>query len=78
MRVTLEIDGELLAYAEMLAKSNGHTLDAVVQEALRRYSAPCQRKDISKPVRLRTVGGRGACPGVDLNSNSALLDRMRE
>ncbi len=76
MRTTIRIEDQLLGQAKTLAASTGRTLTQVIEDALRevlaRRRAPARRSE----VRLRTVGGRGTQPGVDLEDSAALLDLM--
>lgn len=75
MRTTITIDDALLAEAKVIAARSGRTLNAVVEDALR--VAIAQRRAASKRPRvsLPTFSGR-LQPGVNLDSNSDLLDFM--
>jgi len=76
MRTTIRIEDHLLGQAKRLAAATGRTLTQVIEDALRevlaRRRAPARRGE----VRLRTVGGRGTQPGVDLDDSAALLDLL--
>jgi hypothetical protein len=45
VRTTIDIDPELLAEAEDLARRKGQALSVVVEEALRRSLSPCQKDE---------------------------------
>jgi len=74
MRTTIRVDDELLREAKKLAAATGRTLAAVIEDALREALSrrPAERR--GEPVRLRTSGGRGLLPGVDLNDSASLRD----
>lgn len=76
MRTTIRLDDELLAQAKEVAARSNRTLTAVIEDALRQHLAQHQRAEEREPVRLKTVGGRGLQPGVDLDDSAALLDLM--
>jgi Ribbon-helix-helix protein, copG family len=74
MRTTIRLDPELLDEAKALAARTHRTLTQVIDDALRETLA-------RRPGVLPTfvpVSGRtgGLMPGVDLDSNAALLDIM--
>jgi hypothetical protein len=76
MRTTISLDDDLLAEAKERAARAGRTLSQVVEEALRvsflRYD-----REIRTPVKLPVSSATGGLrPGVDINSNAALLDLM--
>lgn len=74
MRTTVRLDDALLKAAKRRAIERGMTLTAVIEEALRQALAPPRRR-AARPE-LPTYRGRGLQPGVDLDDNAALLDRM--
>ena len=77
MQTTLTIDDALLAAAKSEAKRSGRTLDAVVEEALREALS----READRPptrVGLPTFSGGRLLPGVNLDSNAALLEIMEE
>lgn len=78
MRTTLRLDEQLLARAKKLAIDTDRTLTQVVEDALRLALARRGKKSTRKPLKLRTCGGRGLQPGVDLSSNTALADLMEQ
>lgn len=76
MRTTLTLDDELLREAKERAARSGRTMSDVVADALREsFHRRAAREH--QPVRLRTSPGTPR-PGVDLDSNAALLDVMEE
>ena len=76
MRTTVRLDERLLSQAKRLAAESGRTLTAVLEDALRETLARRRTRARTKPVRLKTVKGGGARPGVDLDDSSSLLDLM--
>lgn len=78
MRTTIRLDPQLLEEAKIVAARTHRTLTKVIEDALR---ASFERPDSSGrtdkipplPVSKRR---RGLQPGVALDDNSALLDRM--
>ena len=76
MRTTIRLDDQLLSETKQLAARTGRTLTAVIEDALREMMSRQQTGAKRAPVRLRTVGGNGLLPGVDLDDSAALLDLM--
>ena len=79
MRTTIRLDDALFREANQEAVRSGMTLTEFIEEALRERLA--RTADTGGPrarVRLKTFGGRGLCPGVDLDKSVALNDRMDE
>ena len=77
MRTTLSIDDNLLRTAKSLARKEGVTLGAYVEEALRlRITEPAARP--TTPVRLTTCSGGGIRPGIDPTSNRSMFDALDE
>ena len=76
MKTTIRLDDQLLSEAKQLAARTGRTLTAVIEDALREMMSRQQQGAKRAPVRLRTVGGNGLLPGVDLDESAALLDLM--
>jgi len=76
MRTTVLLEDHLLSEAKVYAARTGRTFTALVSDALREVLA--RRSPAGKPqrVRLTTFKGEGVRPGVDLDSNAALLDLM--
>lgn len=77
MRTTITLDDQLLVEVKRLAAESGRTLSAVIEDAIRAALARRSAARHDEPVKLPTFrGGGGVRPGVDLNSNAALLDVM--
>jgi len=76
MRTTIRLDDSLLAEAKKEAAASGRTLTAVLEDALRESLARRFRSATREPVHLRTVGGDGVQPGVDLDDTASLLELM--
>lgn len=77
MRTTIRLDDRLLAQAKRYASQTQRTLTAVIEDALREVLARRQavRRD-RRPFRLPVVKGGRLLPGIDLDNNAALLDRL--
>lgn len=79
-RTTIRLDERLLANAKREARSEGRTLTAFIEDALRQLLA--RRRDRravkSEPFELPTFGGDGVRPGVDLDDSADLLDLMEQ
>ena len=70
------IDDELLSAVKARAASEGKTMKAVVEQALREFLTGRTRPVAdSSPVPVFR-GGRGVQPGVDLTDSAALEDIM--
>lgn len=78
MRTTITIDDALLAEAKVIAARSGRTLNAVVEDALRVAIAQRRAASTRPRVALPTFSGGRLQPGVNLDSNSDLLDLMEE
>jgi hypothetical protein len=76
MRTTIRLDDDLLREAKAYAAATDRTLTRVIEDALRAALARRAAQPARRRVRLRTFKGRGVQPGVDLDSNAALLDHM--
>ncbi len=76
MRTTIRLDDQLLSETKQLAARTGRTLTAVIEDALREMMSRQRPEAKRAPVRLRTVGGNGLPPGVDLDDMAALLELM--
>ena len=77
MSAQLDIDEQVLADAEKVARDTNRTISQVVEDVLREWLT----RDIDKgsPRRpLPTFGGDGVHSGVDLSNNAALQDLMDE
>jgi hypothetical protein len=76
MRTTIRLDDQLLVEVKKLAMQTGRTLTAVIEDALREMLARQPQQQARRPVRLKTVAGKGLQPGVDLDSSATLLELM--
>ena len=77
MRTTLNIDDDLLNRARERAAKTHRTLTAVLEDALRQALIGADREGPRQRVSLKVSDQEaGLCPGVDLDSSSALLDLM--
>jgi hypothetical protein len=75
MRTTIDLPDDVLREAKERAARSQRSLSEVVVDALRMtFARTAEAK--RKPVRLKTVGGSGLQPGVDLDDSAALLDLM--
>jgi hypothetical protein len=76
MRTTVRLDDDLLREAKAHAAATERTLTRLIEDALRetlaRRAATTKRPHIDLP----TFRGGRLQPGVDLDSNAALLDIM--
>lgn len=77
MKTTLNLDDRVLERAKRLAVSEGLTLTALVEDALRARMAPRPRAPHRFRLELPTVKGT-ALPEVDVADRSALLDYLDE
>jgi Arc/MetJ family transcription regulator len=73
MRTTVSISDELLAAAKRRARERGQSLGSVIDDALRRELASNHDRGARQAVPVFR-GGTGPRPGIDLNSNRALLE----
>ena len=75
MRTTIRIDDQLFRQLKERAAKSGRTIGTVIEDALR---VAFQRNEGARPSldELPVFGSLGTMPGVDLESNSALLDLM--
>jgi hypothetical protein len=76
MRTTIRLDENLLREAKAYAAATDRTLTGVIEDALREALARRDDRATRRRVRLRTFKGCGLQPGVNLDSNAALLDLM--
>jgi hypothetical protein len=76
MRTTIWLDDDLLREAKLHAAATGRTLTAVIEDALRETLGRRRKPPSRSRLRLKTVGGSGTQPGVDLDNSAALLDLM--
>jgi hypothetical protein len=77
-RTTFRLDADLLAEAKALAARQHRTLNSVMEDALRRVIAESAAQPDRRPFKLHTHSGpaRGLKPGVNIDDNAGLLDRM--
>jgi hypothetical protein len=78
MRTTIRLDDDLLREAKAYALATERTLTQLIEDALRETLARRGAGTKRPRVPLRTFKGAGVQPGVDLDSNAALLDLMDE
>ena len=77
MRTTVRLEDGLLRRAKREARQRGVTLTSLIDRGLRLALANPRQRSGRKRVKLPVSRARGRIrPGVDLNDNSALLDRM--
>jgi hypothetical protein len=76
MQTTLRLDGQLLNAAKRAALARKQSLNVFIVDAVREKMALAPRPAPRRAVRLATFRGKGLQPGVNLDDNSALLDRM--
>jgi hypothetical protein len=76
MRTTVRLDDDLLREAKRHAAATGRTLTALIEDALRETLGRRRERGSRSPLKLKTVGGSGTQPGVDLDDSSVLLDLM--
>ena len=76
MRTTVDIDDYLYQAAKVKAATEGKTLTAVIEEALREL---IQKKEPTAPYlfKWKTFKGR-VMPGVNLDDRSSLYDLMED
>lgn len=77
MRTTVSISDELLVAAKLRARDRGLTLGQFLDAALQRELNDAQPRR-SGPAVPVFRGGTGPRPGIDLNSNRALIEALDE
>lgn len=75
MRTTLDLEGVLLRAAKKRAATDGTTLTAVIEDALRQHLYPQHRPAKPFKLRMRTKKGRPLA-GVNVADRDALYERM--
>lgn len=79
IRTTIRLDEALMKRAKREALRRGETFTALVDEGIRlalaRGRKEARRRKISLPV---CRAGGGTLPGVDLDSNAALIEIMED
>jgi hypothetical protein len=79
MRTTIRLQDELLDAAKRRAAETGRTLTRFIEDALREALAERSLPSSAQGrFEVRPFEGRGLRPGVDLDSNAALLDVMED
>lgn len=78
MRTTLNLDESVLAELKRLAAESQRTISAVAEDAIRETLARVRERRSAAPVELPTFRGRGVRPGVDLDDDAALLEKLDE
>jgi len=70
------MDDDLLEAAKAAAIGAGLTLTRFIEDAVRRQLAVTDTVEKSAAPQLPVFSGDGVHPGVDLDSNAALVDLM--
>jgi hypothetical protein len=79
MRTTVSIQNTLLAQAKKVSLERRCSLGEVIEDALRMtFSGQAKTAGIPQVQPIKTFKGSGIQPGVDLNSNAALMDTMED
>lgn len=76
MRTTISIDDGLLQRVREVAARTGRTVSQVIEEAVRVSLSERTSRSRRRKVRLKTVGGNGLRPGVDIDDGDSLRDLM--
>jgi len=77
MRITVQIDDNLLRQAKKEAQRRGETVRSILEQGLRLVLAGSQPRPSRKRVMLPVSReGGGIAPGVDLDDSATLLDLM--
>ncbi len=75
MRTTLEFEDALLKAAKRRAAEEGKTLTRLLEDALRRYLDPAEKR--KRPFRLKLLTKKGRrVPGVNISDRDSLYERM--
>jgi hypothetical protein len=77
MRTTIRIDDELYREVKEKAARSGHTVAAVLDDAVRRGVHPSEQRTAA-PYTVTPTGGGGVRPGVDLSTNAAIAELIDE
>ncbi len=80
MRTTIRLEDSLMQEVKQYAAERNQTLTSVIEEALREKLMKRQEAKRREPFKLKPFSreGKGLKPGVDLDSNAALLDLMED
>jgi hypothetical protein len=76
MRTTIRLNDELLQTAKQHALATQRTLTQLIQDALVSLLEKERGAASPRTVKLPTFQGDGTYPGIDINSNASLRDRM--
>ncbi len=74
MRTTIQLDDEVFRAFKQRAAERRTSLAHEIEEALRSELAAQIETARSEPYRVPTFHGAALVPGVDLNSNAALVE----
>jgi hypothetical protein len=78
VRTTIRLDDDLLRAAKAYAAATDRTLTRLIEDALRETLARRGAATRRPRVELPTFKGGELQPGVNLDSNAALLDLMED
>lgn len=78
MRTTVDIDDDLLARAKARAVKERRSVRSLIEEGLRKVlkTGETPRRSFARIVLPLSTAPGGTLPGIDINSNAALLDVM--
>ncbi len=76
MRITIRLVDRLLEKVKKYALSHGTTFTAIIEDAIRKKIMELSPTKKQSTIKLRTVNGKGAHAGIDLDDSSSLLDVM--
>jgi plasmid stability protein len=74
VRTTIQLDDEVFRAFKQRAAEHGTSLAHEIEEAMRSELAACADAAQSEPYQVPIFRGTAPVPGVDLNSNAALID----
>ncbi len=78
MRTTIRMDDDLIELAKAAAAKSGRSFTRFVEDAVRHQLALEAHVDAHEEPDLLIFAGTGLLPGVDVDSNAALLSTMDE
>jgi len=78
MRTTITIDDHLLSQVKQRAAATGRTVSQTIEDAVRESLLRFDSESVPRFVVKSSFDSGGYQPGVDLDNNAALLDRMEE
>jgi len=78
MRITLQINDDLLARAKLLAEEEGRTLDSLIEEGIVLVLDKRERPFRNKLTLPLPKSKGGTLPGVDLDNWTSLEDIMED